>query len=123
FSGPLGGCAGQSVEWRFTPPFTEGGSTVEPRDNLSLVVGAVNGELRFPASAAAGARLLSPDELYSNATAATLRDILDAFDAIAEQGGNIDAYCDTVGRYFEEVCAVSTGSGSCPLPRPNLPTC
>ena len=123
FSGPLGGCAGQSVKWRFTPPFTDGSSTVEPRDNLSLVVGAVNGELRFAASAAAGARLLRPDELYSNATAATLRDILDAFDAIAEQGGNIDAYCDKVGRYFEEVCAVSPGSASCLLPRPNLPTC
>ncbi|MEQ8901708.1 MAG: hypothetical protein RID11_00200 [Roseovarius sp.] len=123
FSGPLGVCTGQSVEWRFSPPFTEGSPAVEPSDNLSLVVEAVNGELRFPTSAAAGARLLRPDELYLNATAATLRDILNAFDAIAEQGGNIDAYCDNVGRYFEEVCAVSPGSASCLLPRPNLPTC
>ncbi len=122
FSGPIGACSGMDVPWVFGPPFTAQEEAIAPLPNMRLVIEGVGAELRFQRHDAPIEELFDAHELFSDDFETALTEVLDLFEVIAEQQGNIDAYCSMVGAYWTAVCSTTQGS-ACPLPRPGIPAC
>lgn len=121
FAGPLGACADTDTPWNFPAPFTTGDVPFVPQPNMSLVIEAAQGELRFASSAAPHIEPFNALELFSDDFEDRLTSVLDQFEEIAAEQGNIDNFCAVVGAYWTAACAMS--GSSCPLPRPALPLC
>ncbi|WP_297772796.1 hypothetical protein [uncultured Roseovarius sp.] len=121
FAGPIVACAGADVEWSFPAPFTRGGQPFEPLPNLSLVIEAAQGELRFQSGAAPHVEPFDAHELFSDDFEGELMSVLDQFEEVAEEQGNVDTYCSVVGAFWTVMCTVP--GAPCPLPRPPLPLC
>lgn len=122
FSGPIGACAGMDVPWLFAPPFTVSEEPLNPPANLRLVIEGVDARLRFRHAGAPVEQVVTADELFADDTLDRLGAVLDTFEQIAEEQGNIDRYCSAVGAFWAAVCLIGSGD-DCPLPRPRLPQC
>ena len=120
-SGPIGACAGMDVPWVFHPPFVAQTQEIDTLPNMRLVVEGAAASLRFQAAQSRQEDVFTAAELFSSSLESELMSVLDQFDELAEEQGNIDNYCSMVGAFWTQVCLVS--SGDCPLPRENLPSC
>ena len=132
FECAFGSCSGTQTEWVFNFPFTTGEipfgpamETVQP--NLSLVIegqgSALAGgtEISFKASGAPEGEVLEADELFEDDSLEALEALLEAFEDLFEEGGNVASYGQTAGNFWGEFCEVSPIS--CPDAVGVLPEC
>jgi hypothetical protein len=127
FGGPFGSCSGTQTEFVFRFPFTTGEVPFEPLPNMSLVIEgqgstlAGGTEIQFMAAPAPQGKVLDPTELFKDDTEKKLKNLLEAFADLFEEGEEIEEYCETVGAYWAAVC--TQFPGGCPEPVALLPNC
>ena len=110
FAGPIGGCTGTQKDWSFPNPFTTQDKIV-PLPDMSLVVEfQPGGEIDFVKDTGPSPKPIDVDKLFKDDSKKQLEAHIKFWNALLEEGENIDNYCPSVGKFWNVLCTQFPGS-------------